>query len=129
MDPDPDHFVRATGRITRWMVLLGGTATLAGLALHGWQWAGGFLLGAGAAWFNFRWLKQLVDALDGGSAASRPRKRFALALGLRYVLLGVAAYAILLCSPLSLRAALVGLFVPVAAVILEMLFELLYARA
>ena len=50
--------------------------------------------------------------------------------GARFVpilLLGLAAYAILRFSEISLTACLVGLFVPTAAVILEILIELIYA--
>ncbi len=52
----------------------------------------------------------------------------AVFLGLRYLLLGLAAYAILKFSEISLTAALVGLFVPAGAVILEILIELIYVR-
>jgi len=44
------------------------------------------------------------------------------------LLLGLGAYAILKFSEISLTAALVGLFVSTAAVILEILIELIYAR-
>ena len=47
---------------------------------------------------------------------------------MRYVLLGGGAYVILKYSAISLPAALAGLFVSVAAVIVEILFELAYAR-
>ena len=47
--------------------------------------------------------------------------------GLRYFLLGLGAYAIVKFSEISLTAALVGLFAPAAAVILEILIELIYA--
>ena len=43
-------------------------------------------------------------------------------------LLGLGAYAIVRFSEISLTAALVGLFAPAAAVILEILVELIYAR-
>jgi hypothetical protein len=52
----------------------------------------------------------------------------AVILGLRYLLLGLGAYAILKFSEISLMAALVGLFVSTGAVILEILIELIYAR-
>jgi hypothetical protein len=39
----------------------------------------------------------------------------------------MGAYVIVKYSTLSLAAALCGLFVPVAAIILEILFELVYA--
>ena len=48
--------------------------------------------------------------------------------GLRYALLGGGAYVILHYSPVSVTAALLGLFVAVAAVIVEICFELAYAR-
>jgi hypothetical protein len=43
---------------------------------------------------------------------------------LRYALLAAAAYAILTSFPASLRGLLVGLFLPVAAIICEAGFEL-----
>jgi len=100
-----------------------------GSALRGWRWGLAFLLGAGASYINFRWIHRLVNSL-GDAAAKRkpPRARVAVLLGLRYLLLGAGAYAILRFSTLSLAAVLLGLFVSVAAVILEILFELIYAR-
>ena len=49
-------------------------------------------------------------------------------LRVRYLLLGLGAYAIVRFSEISLTAALVGLFVSTAAVILEILIELIYVR-
>jgi len=91
---------------------------------RGWTWGAGWLLGTAVSALNFRWLKQLADSL-GSSTAAKPRK--AVFLGLRYVFLGGGAYVILKYSAISLPAALSGLFVSVAAVILEIFFELAYA--
>ncbi len=91
----------------------------------GWTWAVAYLLGAAASYLNFHWLKRVVDAL-GGTAEARPSPRFAILIGLRYLLLGAGAYVIVNFTSLSLPAALIGLFVPVAAVILEIIFELIY---
>jgi hypothetical protein len=122
------QFARAVGRIM-WMTLaLGGIGTVAALIAWGWSGGGGFLAGAAASYLNFRWLKRLVDALGRASEGEPPRARVAVFLGLRYALLAAGAYAILKSSILSLPAALAGLFVSVAAVILEILFELVYAR-
>jgi hypothetical protein len=123
MDPDQLLFGRAVGRILRWMSLISAGGGILGFLLGGWRWAAGFLAGALASYLNFRWLKQLVEALG----TARPRKRLAVFLGLRYLLFGLGAYAILNYSPLSLTAALVGALVPAAAVIIEILFELVYA--
>jgi hypothetical protein len=92
---------------------------------RGWTWGAGFALGAAASWLNYRWLKQIVDALGQNRPA---RKRVAILAGLRYALLGGGAYVILHYSPVSVTAALAGLFVSVAAVIVEICFELAYAR-
>ena len=48
---------------------------------------------------------------------------------LRYLLLAVAGYVIVRVFRLNLAAALAGLFVAVAAVIIEIVYELIYARA
>ena len=126
MDPDQAHFNAALRRITRGSLALAAAGCLVCLALRGWKAAVPFLLGALASYLNFRWLKRLVDAL-GGAARARPSPRFAVLIGLRYLLLAAGAYVIVSFTTLSLPAALIGLFVPVAAVILEIMFELVYA--
>lgn len=127
MDLDQRFFDRALGRIMRWMLLLMSAGAVAATVYGGWRWGSGYLLGAGASYLNFHWLKRLVNSLGEAAAGKPPRARVAVVLGLRYLLLGLAGYAILNYSTLSLTAALIGLFVSTAAVILEMLFELIYA--
>lgn len=126
---DEVFYARAVDRIGRATLVLGGAGALAAVAAGGLPAGGGFLLGAGASYLNFRWLKRLVEAL-GTSAVSGdpPRARVAVFLGLRYLILGAGAYVILRSSTLNLAAALAGLFVSVAAVIVEILFELVYGR-
>jgi hypothetical protein len=115
---------RAVRRIWKliWAIGAGGTIVLT--AWRGWAWGAGWLIGTAVSALNFRWLKQLVDAIGG--PAAKPRK--AVFLGMRYLLLGGGAYVILRFSAISLPAALSGLFVSVAAVIVEILLELAYAR-
>jgi hypothetical protein len=125
---DDAAFAGAVERISRVTLALGAAGALAALLLAGWGAAGGFALGAAASYFNFRWLKGGVEALGKASAGAPTRARVAVLLGLRYLLLGLGAYVILKSSVISLPAALAGLFVSVAAVILEILFELMYAR-
>ncbi len=115
---------RALSRMRTLIGALGLGGTAAAFAWRGWQAGGGFALGAVISWLNFRWLHQIVDALAGKGI----RKRLALIAGLRYLLLGGAAYVILSVSKISRPAALSGLFVTAAAVILEILFELRHAR-
>jgi hypothetical protein len=122
--PDERFLARAIGRIWRvmWGVAAGGAIAL--LVWRGWRWSAGWLLGSTVSALNFRWLKQLTGHLGG--EGGRPHK--AVFLGMRYLLLGGGAYVILKYSAISLPAGLAGLFVSVAAVIVEILFELVYAR-
>jgi len=119
---------RAVRRIFRLTLIL----TIAGAAFYfaaaGWRGGCGFLLGGLISYFNFRWIKRTVYALGEVAGGKPPRARVAVFLGLRYLLLGGGAYAILKFSEISLNAALVGLFVPAAAVILEILIELIFAQ-
>ena len=80
-----------------------------------------------ASYVSFLWMKRTVYALGETSGAKPPRASIAVFFGLRYFLLGLGAYAIVKFSEISLTAALVGLFAPAAAVMLEILIELIYA--
>ena len=128
MDAEQAHFETALRRIARGTVALAAAGCLVCLILRGWRWAVAYLLGAAASYLNFRWLKRVVDAL-GGALSARPSPKFAILIGLRYLLLGAGAYALVNFTSLSLPAALIGLFVPVVAVIVEIVFELIYAPA
>jgi hypothetical protein len=116
---------RALGRIRAVMLGLAVGGTAAAFFLGGWRSGLGFLAGALASLANFRWLHQLTASL-GGTAP--PRKRLLAFLGLRYLLLVLCGYVIVKFFGFSLTAALLGLFVAIAAVIFEVFYELLYAR-
>lgn len=120
----PDIFERTARRVTRTLVAMGFAGALAALAWRGWTAGAGFALGASAAWLNFRWLEGFVAGLG---PAGKPG-RFAVFFAFRYLLLAAGAYVILKYSKLSLPAALAGLFVPLAAVIIEVLIQLTYER-
>jgi len=123
MTGDDQFLDRAVARITKVIFALAAAGVIAALLWRGLAWGTGFALGSLVSWLNFRWLKQLVYTL--GSERARPRR--AVKLGFRYLLLGSGAYVILKYSSVSQSAALAGLFVSVAAVIVEILFELVYA--
>lgn len=123
MDSEERFAARALGRIERTTLFLAGAGAIAAGAWRGWPWAAGFLLGAAASWFNFTWIRKVANSL-GNVTAQPPRARVAIVLGLRYTLLAAGAYVIVKLTQISLAAALMGLFVSVAAVILEILFEL-----
>ena len=104
------------------MMWIGTLATGVVWLAAGWKWGLGFLLGALGAWFNYRWLKGIVGALGGG------RRPGSVWLGARYLLLGAGCYVIVRFSPISAPAVITGMFVLIAAILVEVLFELRYAR-
>jgi hypothetical protein len=64
-----------------------------------------------------------------GPAKPHSRKRMVFFLVFRYLLLGLFGYVIVRVFGLNLVGALAGLFVPAAAVVVEIIYELIYARA
>jgi hypothetical protein len=121
---DEQHLASAIARVWKVTFALGIVGAIGLLIWRGWMWGAGFALGAAISALNFHWLKRV--ALTLGSAQAKPR--VAVVLGLRYLILGVIAYVILKYSAISLSAMFWGLFVAVAAVVIEILFELIYAR-
>jgi hypothetical protein len=123
-------YERASQRIGRFMVAITVFGTAVVFAARGWTWAAGFLLGSLISGLNFRWLRRLVESITptaGEQAPARPSYR-GLLLAVRYFLLASAAYAILRFSPISLTAVVIGLFVLIGAVFVEVIFEIAYAR-
>jgi len=122
--PDTLDFDRAAGRIGRVMLILAICGTAVAFAARGWPWGGGFLLGSILSGLNYRWLRGLVESLDG----SARRRRGSVFLAFRYLLLGAAAYVILRFTSISLPAVFAGVFVLIAAVMIEAVIEIAYAR-
>ena len=121
-------------RIARgiWILAIAGTA---GFWLwRGGNWAASFAVGAALSALSFQWMKTAISALAeafvaqaaSGSAPSRPRRgttgvvaRFVL----RYALIGLATYVIFRSSSLSLAAFFAGLFVAIAAILVEVAYQ------
>jgi hypothetical protein len=109
------------------MIVLGVVLSLAAWAKFGGRPALGFLLGCIIAYLNFQWLKSGISGVADrvtNSGQSQSAKGIVVRFLLRYVLLGVAAYAILTSFPASLRGLFAGLFLPVAAIFCEAGYEL-----
>lgn len=111
------------GKIITAVAIVG--SALAGLR-GGWTWAAGFLIGSIASYFNFRNLLGIVESLGSPQATGR-LGAFAWIL-FRLILLVAGAFVIIKFTRINIIAAFAGLFVPVAAVILEAVFELTYER-
>ena len=114
------------------MLVLGPVGALAAWIRFG-KWAAmGFLLGCVISYLNFHWLKAgvmgLADRITNSGKAQSGKGIVARFL-LRYVLLGVAAYAILTSFPASLKGLFAGLFLPVGAIACEAAYEAYAALA
>jgi hypothetical protein len=127
-------YVAAEHRI-EWMTLAFGLAG-AVFVLHRWggRPAAGVALGATLAWLNFRWLKQGVSALVKVSTAQANAEHARVPVSIyvkffgRFALLLVVVYVILSRSWMPVAAVLGGLFAVVAAVMIELMWELVRGR-
>jgi hypothetical protein len=126
-EPDRSEILyeQATRRIRGLMAVLGVAGAAAGAAFQNWQYGLSFALGAAISWASFNWLHSAVDALDPNRPNAR-RKRVFLFVWLRYILLGAGGYAIVKVFGVNGIAALIGLFVPAAAVVAEIVYELVH---
>ncbi|HTS35155.1 MAG TPA: ATP synthase subunit I [Candidatus Solibacter sp.] len=123
--PDAFH-ARALDRIHSFMLVLGPLLSAVALIKFGRFAALGFLLGCAISYLNFRWLKSAVSHLADrvtNTGKSQSGKGIVARFLLRYILLGVVAYAILTSFPASLRGLFAGLFLPVGAIACEAVYE------
>ena len=114
----------AGSRLKKLMLTVAAAGTITAGFWRGWAAAGGFALGAAVSWINYRWLERTVRRLGQKRASSA----MSVLAGLRYAILGLGAYVILRFTAISLPAALAGLFVSVAAVLMETIIQIWYAR-
>jgi hypothetical protein len=114
-----DSFAAMVERLGRWIILVGVVSWIVVVVRWGWKGAAGFAFGAVAAYMNMRWLANSLANPAG------------LATGLlvfRFALVGGAAYVILETFGISPLFVLAGLLSASLAVVLEILFQILYAR-
>jgi hypothetical protein len=111
-------------RIYRFMTVLTLVGTIVSALYGGVSWAVGFLTGAVFSGVNFWFWHRLVQRV--GQAAGESRSGSSILFGIRYFVFFGGVYATIRYFEASLSAALTGIFVAVAAVFLEILFELFY---
>ncbi len=127
-------YAAAEQRIERLTIGLGFAVAVFAFVRWGWRSGAGVALGAGLTWLNFRWLKQGIGALVKVSTAQAGQERVRIPRGIyakflgRFVLLLVGVYVILSRSLLPASAVVVGLFAVVAAVIAELVWELVTGK-
>jgi len=122
----------ATERRIAWLTLvIGGAAALAALAVRGWLWATGLLIGTVLAWLNFRWLARGLDALvlssTAQSGARKPRvpvSTYFFAV-FRYTLIALAVCVIFKFLYVPLVSMILGLCALGAAAIAASVYEVI----
>lgn len=135
MTADEQFVAAAIRRLYWWMAAFSAAATAALLLWKGWWYAAGFAVGASLSILNFHWLKSGVDGLVAFSRPAaqteqetehaRQRGRGLVARWvLRYALIVAVGYVIFQSSAVSMTAFLGGLFIFVAGVLAEMIYEL-----
>ena len=125
-DPDPEFYGRALARMPRWIAVVAAAA----LPLMWWrggaQYAASFLTGAIVGYWNYRGVLRVVEQLARTVEETGKAPRSGMRRLLRLLFIGLAVFVIIRFTRINLVAAFVGLFVPVAAVVLEILYELVF---
>ena len=123
-------YAGAYGRIVRVMLVLAVALSVVALARFGLRMAAGFAVGSAIGMLNFHWLKRVVSALADratGSGRKQGSAGVVLRFLLRYLLVAAVAYVIFRVSLASLYGLLAGLFLPVAAIMVEAVYEVYVA--
>jgi hypothetical protein len=125
---DAAFFDRALRRLDRIALVLAAAAVVVFLAREGWRGALGCGFTAAASVYNLRRLKAIAAGVGGEGGSGRSGAGAAVALGLRYLILGAICFVIIKFAGVSLAAVFAGLLISVAAVLAEILYELLFIR-
>jgi ATP synthase I chain len=127
VDPKVEQFLGGSiGRIRHAMLILAAITTVLVWIIWNWRIAAGVLLGCVVSYVNFYWLERAMNSLAEGITATGSRVSSTgtvLRFLLRYIFVGVGAYAIFKGSPASLYGFLGGLSLTVAAILCEAVFE------
>ena len=129
-----EPFGSATLRRIEWLTLaLGGLGAIWAGWRWGWRGSAGLAVGAVLSWLNFRWLKGSVQAFGrvataqaGSASVSVPKSAYVKFFG-RFALLVGTVYVILTRSWVPAIPVLAGLFASSAAVVLALIYELLWS--
>jgi hypothetical protein len=117
-----DFYERALRRVRFLAFVLGLTGTILILLAYGLRTATGFMFGAALSILNFRGLSMLVNIIGG----AKPGAFAAVLIALRYLLIGCAIYVIVRFLGVTPAPVVWGLLAAFAAVILEILYELIF---
>jgi hypothetical protein len=117
----------ALGRVRNMIFVLTLPLTAAAWGFFGGMAALGFLLGCAGGYLNFHWLKRgvalVVERMVSREPSAPGRGGVVAGFLLRYAVLAAGAYAIFSVSSDGLYGFLAGLFLPVAAMMCEAVYE------
>jgi hypothetical protein len=121
------NFNRGIARIPKIIGVLGLVGAGVAGRLGGLAYALAFLVGSGAAYFNFRLIERAVDRLGRLATAepAKPRKWSGIRLFIQFAAFVLVAFVILRLSGFNVRVAMCGFLVCPAAVMIEICYELL----
>lgn len=146
MTADPQHenaaeerFVAsAESRIRRWFVILAFAAEAVFLISRRWPLLAGFTLGVLAAWLSMVHLQRVVHAFTaraaaqgnargGAEPAAEPAAATIMRFLMRFAIVTLIAYVIFRVSRTALYGYVAALFLPVAAMMCEAVYEAWFA--
>ncbi len=129
-DPAERFFSGALYRIRRITIVIGIASTAVIWTIYGTTIGLSFLLGCVISYVNFHWLKKAVNALaDRVTRTGQPGSSSGIVVRfmLRYGFIAIGCYAILISSKSSVYGLLGGLFISVAAIMCEAVYEVAVA--
>ena len=120
-------YERALARLPNWMLLLAVVGVIWEFRTASTKGAAGFLIGAVAAWLNFRLIERAVNRIARLSTTEQEKVRAGsgVRIFLGFVVFGTLAFVILGFTGFSLIAALLGFLVCPAAAVAEIAYELI----
>jgi hypothetical protein len=131
---DASTYLESEKWIARLTLLLGGIAAIPVALFYSFPWGAGILIGAILAWFNFRWLKQGLDALTAASTAQagQPNPQVPVATYFkalfRYGLIALAVYVIFNYLNVPILSMILGLCALGAATMAVSVYEILHPQ-
>jgi hypothetical protein len=120
MTEDPAFYDRAIRRLDRAALVLAAVAVAGMAALDGWKGALGAGAGAGFSIASLHRWKRVAGALG-----SRSKTRLRIWFLLGYAFVAASLFVIIRYLQVSPRSVIAGLFVSMAAVVVEIVYELL----
>jgi hypothetical protein len=120
--------------IARLTLLLGALAAIPVAVFYAPLWGAGIFVGALLAWFNFRWLRQALDALTAASTAQadHPNPQVPIATyftaAFRYLLIALSVYVIFKYLNVPILSMIFGLCALGAATLAVSVYEILHPQ-